>query len=277
MTWEQICAHYGIDWAVFVTDLEIRAGDLAPEADAYWAFPVPGTPLTYANPDAAVAAALGCTTQVVDQVRQYHLDPFISYVIMRLTVLCGCSPSDITQWLIIMSWSKCCAHYGINWNDLVADVQARMAGLDPEAYANWVYPWTGTVVTYNNPDTVVAAALGCAVQDVDAVRQLYLDPYTSYLILWILGRCGCHLQDILTLRLTMGWDEICATYGLDWATCQADLDNRTAALLPEVTTVNQIVRGDANDLTYFPIEVPPTAAVPGQPLNLPSSVQGACP
>ncbi len=65
--------------------------------------------------------------------------------------------------------------------------------------------------------------------------------------------CGCQPSDIMQLRLTMSWDEICAHYGLDWAAFAADLQTRINTLLPEIDTPNMIMRAAANDPNQFPI------------------------
>ncbi len=132
-------------------------------------------------------------------------------------------------------------------------------------------------IGYNNSDTAVASALGCTPQVVDEVRLLYLEPYTSYIIMRLTVLCGCHASDIMVLRLNMGWDDICTHYGIDWTAFIADLETRIYPLLPENTTLNQILRSDANDPTAFPIDIPPIPVPIGQPLVFQTPVQGACP
>lgn len=134
---------------------------------------------------------------------------------------------------------------------------------------------TATPGVYNNPASIVAAALGCTAQTVEDVRQLNLETQTSYFIMRLTVYCGCHASDIMQQRLTMGWDDICAFYGVDWKTFITDVDGRIAGLLPEPITVNQILRADANDPAYFPVEITPTPAPPGMPLNLLPPLQGA--
>jgi hypothetical protein len=75
----------------------------------------------------------------------------------------------------------------------------------------------------------------------------------------------------------MGWDEICALYNINWASLVLDVQNRTAVLAPEKVTVDQINRFDANDPSYFPVQVQPTPIPSGQPLILSSPIEGACP
>lgn len=118
-------------------------------------------------------------------------------------------------------------------------------------------PTPGSGIPYNNTDVAVANALGCTTQVVDQVRALNLDPATSYLIMRLTALCGCSPAAIMNLRLTMGWDQICAQYGLDWTTFTTDLQTRVNTLKPEVVTPNQIIRAAANDPTVFPIDPPP--------------------
>lgn len=134
---------------------------------------------------------------------------------------------------------------------------------------------TATPPVYNNPAGIVAGALGCTVETVEDVRQLNLETQTSYFIMRLTVYCGCHASDIMRQRLTMGWDDIGAYYGVDWKTFITDVDGRIAGLLPEPITVNQILRADANDPSYFPVEIPPTPAPTGMPLNFLPSLQGA--
>jgi hypothetical protein len=123
----------------------------------------------------------------------------------------------------------------------------------------------------------VAATLGCTVATVDAVRQLNLDPYMSYIIMRLVTLCGCGVSDIMTLRLTMGWAEICAKYGVDWTSLVTDVENRTANLVPEETTANQVLRTDANDPNAFPIEISSPPVLPSQGLVFQAPIEGACP
>ena len=119
-------------------------------------------------------------------------------------------------------------------------------------------PGSGGSVTfiYNNPAGACSGAFGCTIQFVDACRALNLDFATSYLIMRLGATCGCQPSDIMQLRLTMGWDEICAYYGFDWTTFVADLQTRIATLKPEVDTPNMIMRTAANDPNQYPIEIP---------------------
>lgn len=116
-------------------------------------------------------------------------------------------------------------------------------------------PTSAPAMIYNNTDTAVAAALGCAVAIVDEVRQLNLDITTSY-ILMRLCALGENLQAILQMRLTLGWDEICARFAIDWSSFSTDLQTRIQALQPEMITPNQVIRGAANDPSQFPITQP---------------------
>ncbi len=109
---------------------------------------------------------------------------------------------------------------------------------------------------YINSEGACAGAFGCTILFIQQCRQLNLDPTTSYLLMRIGATCGCTPAEIMTLRLTMGWDEIVAYYGLDWNTFAPDLENRMRTLLPERITPNQIRRAAANDPSLFPISNP---------------------
>lgn len=131
-------------------------------------------------------------------------------------------------------------------------------------------------LTYVNTEGACSAAFGCSLTVVEACRQLNLDPTTSYMMMRICALCGvCQPSDIMTLRLTMGWDEICANYGIDWSTFVADLETRLQPLAPEIVTPNQIIRAAANDPAQFPISNPD----PGMPdlLVQNSPVSEVCP
>jgi hypothetical protein len=113
-------------------------------------------------------------------------------------------------------------------------------------------------IPYSNTNTTVATTLGCTTQVVDQVRALNLDPVTSYLVMRLTASCGCTPVAIMNLRLTMGWDEICVQYGLDWTNFTTDLQTRMNTLQHEVVTPNQIIRAAANDPTVFPVDpLPP--------------------
>ncbi len=135
--------------------------------------------------------------------------------------------------------------------------------------ATWTPPATATITpsvtltpggpitfVYANSDAACSAAFGCSIGFVQACRALYLDFATSYLIMRLGATCGCQVSDIMTLRLTMSWDEICTHYGLTWSTFAADLQNRISTLQPEVDTPNMLLRGAANDPSQFPITYP---------------------
>ena len=131
----------------------------------------------------------------------------------------------------------------------------------PTPFPSWTptpTPGTGGSVTiiYNNPASACSGAFGCSIEFVNECRALNLDFATSYLIMRLGATCGCRPSDIMQLRLTMGWDEICAHYGFDWATFTADLQTRIDTLQPEIDTPNMIMRTAANDPSQYPIEIP---------------------
>lgn len=139
-------------------------------------------------------------------------------------------------------------------------------------------PAATPMTQYNNTVNQVALTLGCPMSIVDEARQLNLPPEITYIIIRITLHCGCHPHDIMVLRLNMGWDDIAKYYGLDWNTLLLEVTNLTGGLLPEGATLNQTLRGDANDPAVFPVEIPPTPVPTNQPLNfLPPVEGGACP
>ncbi len=131
---------------------------------------------------------------------------------------------------------------------------------------------------FHNPVTLVSGVIGCTDQVVVDTRALDLDTGTSYLVMRITALCGgCTVADIMNLRLTRGWDQVCANYGIDWATFAADLQARENTLIPEFETANQILRAAANDPNAFPIEIPvamPDNTSPGAKV---SEGCGSCP
>jgi len=82
--------------------------------------------------DATVAAEIGCSSAVVAEVRALGLPPTLSFLIMRLTVLCGCSVSDLMVLRRNLGWDDVCAHYGIAWKDIVDDLKPRLRKLRRE-------------------------------------------------------------------------------------------------------------------------------------------------
>jgi hypothetical protein len=51
---------------------------------------------------------------------------------MRLTVVCGCSASEILRLRLNMSWDDIASWYGLDWRALVTYVTARIAELPPD-------------------------------------------------------------------------------------------------------------------------------------------------
>ena len=101
----------------------------------------------YVVPIAQVAAALGASTALVQQVRDYRMDSFTTYLVVRMSVMCGCSVSSIMAARLNMGWDAVAASLGVPWAALVQDVQARMSGLPPE----WDTPAMIIRGTTNNP------------------------------------------------------------------------------------------------------------------------------
>lgn len=121
-------------------------------------------------------------------------------------------------------------------------------------------PTPGGPVTliYVNSEGACCSAFGCTVTCVEQCRALYLDQMTSYIIMRICALCGgCQPADLMQLRATgLGWDEICAHYGIDWATFTTDLQTRINTLLPETDSPCQLLRGAAYNPNPYPIEYP---------------------
>ncbi len=89
-------------------------------------------PDVYVNDIETVAATLGCTTEVVAEVRSYNLTASASYLIMRLTVYCGCTVEDILFLRRNMGWDDIVAYYGVSWLDMVNDLKNRVSSLKTE-------------------------------------------------------------------------------------------------------------------------------------------------
>ena len=115
---------------------------------------------------------------------------------------------------------------------------------------------TPVTISYVNSAATCAGTFGCSISFVNACRALNLDITTLYIMMRLGATCGCQPSDIMTLRLTMSWDEICTHYGLDWTTFTTDLQTRINTLQPEINTPNQLIRGAANDPSSIPISNP---------------------
>jgi len=109
---------------------------------------------------------------------------------------------------------------------------------------------------YRNSDDDVALAIGCHPTVVAQCRALYLDCSSTCMVLRITVLGNCSVAEVMQRRLTMGWDEICDFYGIDWSTFVVDLRARVGTLEPEMDTPNQMMRGAANDPDAFPIVQP---------------------
>jgi sugar lactone lactonase YvrE len=121
----------------------------------------------------------------------------------------------------------------------------------------------------------VADALGVDLTTVQDAYGLGLDEYLTWLVIRISKKCGCHPHDILALRATLSWGDICLKYGLTWSSVIADVDNRTGAagLTPMEPNSDQSQRSCVNDgvsPTPTPQPVVPFSTVTLQP------TPGAC-
>ncbi len=216
--------------------------------------PTPTATMSYANPDTAVAAALGVPVSIVDEARALGLDPTTTYVIILLTKHCGCHPHDLFVLHTTITWIDICIQYGTTWDILVSEEQALTAGLLPEytptftstlsstltatstATLTNTFTATATATTsYANADTSVAAALGVPVSIVDEARALGLDPTTTYVIILLTKLCGCQPHDLYQLHLTMTWTDVCVQYGTTWEILVTEEQALTTGLIAENT------------------------------------------
>lgn len=112
-----------------------------PRPDVHPDRPPTPTPLaTYRNSPAEVAAALGCSEAHVLEVRTFHLQPDVAYLILRLTALCGgCTSGDVLALRADRGWDEIVAFFGYDWFSFTADVRSRIQVLRPE-------PFTPTMV-----------------------------------------------------------------------------------------------------------------------------------
>lgn len=92
-------------------------------------------------------------------------------------------------------------------------------------------------VTYANTDTAVATVFGVTVSIVDEARVLGLDTQTTYVIIVLTKHCGCHPHDLMVLRETLTWEEICIEYGTTWDLVLGEANTLSATLLPEYTPI----------------------------------------
>jgi hypothetical protein len=79
-----------------------------------------------------VASALGCTTYLVEQARQYRMDSYTTYLLIRIAVRTGATVTAIMQKRLNMGWDDVVQTYGITWPDIVEDLEYRMIALPPE-------------------------------------------------------------------------------------------------------------------------------------------------
>lgn len=86
-----------------------------------------------------------------------------------------------------------------------------------------------------NNRTRVLAWCGCTQADLDEAYSYGLDERAVWILLVIRKHCGCHPHDILALRSTMSWGQICANYGITWSSVQDEMwdDADAAGMEPE--------------------------------------------
>ncbi len=142
---------------------------------SYAAYPTPTsgpTTFIWRVPETDVATAIGCTPQVVNEVRSLQLDDFMSYLIMRITVNCGCTVTHIMGLRRNMAWDDIVIYYGLDWQTLVDDVLTRMATLPREG----VPPTYWTRGAANNTNDVPAIVPR---RPVPAGQVVFLPPVTQ--------------------------------------------------------------------------------------------------
>jgi hypothetical protein len=118
----------------------------------------------------------------------------------------------------------------------------------------------------------VDTAFGCTPAERDAAYSYGLTEEATWLLLVIRQHCGCHPSEIIARRATMSWGQICAYYGLDWATIVAEMWDLAdgAGLEPEPGTPEQILRDLQNNTPPAPVSAPTvTPYVPVGPMALP--------
>lgn len=89
-----------------------------------------GRPPSRNNP-LAVAAALGVSLAYVRQAYALEVDEMLAWIILRLTIYCGCTPQDIYNMRSTMSWGQIAVNVGATWPTAVAEAEsmAQSGGL----------------------------------------------------------------------------------------------------------------------------------------------------
>jgi hypothetical protein len=109
-------------------------------------------PYVWKVPEGQVATVCGCSIQAVQDARGYQISEFLTYIIMRLTVHCGCSAAEIMRLRQNMAWDDIAAYYGVNWQVLVNEVMNMMDQLP----ADTAPPANDVRGAANNPADVPA-------------------------------------------------------------------------------------------------------------------------
>jgi hypothetical protein len=128
-----------------------------------------------------------------------------------------------------------------------------------------------------NNRTRVLSWCGCTQSDLDEAYSYGLGESAVWILLVIRQHCGCHPHDIMALRATMSWGQICANYGTTWSTVVDDMWTQCqgAGMDPDDPTLDQIYPALRNAVpTPQPNYPVPTPYVPRGPLGL--SLPGDC-
>lgn len=128
----------------------------------------------------------------------------------------------------------------------------------------------------NNRDRVLSWC-GCTQSDLDEAYSYGLGEQAVWILLVIRQHCGCHPHDIMALRSTMSWGQICTNYGTDWATVIDEMWNQceAAGMQPDDPTLDEIYPALRNAVpTPVPVYPYPTPYVPRGPMGV--SLPGDC-
>lgn len=88
-----------------------------------------GAPAT--NNLGTVCLNLGCSLPTAKEAYDLNLDEYLTWIVIRISMKCGCSPHDILSLRSTLSWGEICETYGLTWSGVIADVDSRMGGLTP--------------------------------------------------------------------------------------------------------------------------------------------------
>lgn len=114
----------------------------------------------------SVADAFGCDLGTVRDAYDLNLDEYLTWIVIRISVKCGCSPHDVLSLRSTMSWGEICEAYGLTWDSVIADVDARRGGsgltptdADPGECLQSISNGSGVIPEPANPPYVPAGSL----------------------------------------------------------------------------------------------------------------------